>query len=132
MIGKLDILGYFIIFAMLILCSYIYFDTESFQLKCVVSTLDGNEYCVRDRNQVQEAADLLALVTEKCKKLVIYVYEKHPEKENVQRLYNGFNPDKVMETLPTSSYTAYSENKGEKIAFCLNRNSKSALSLIHI
>ena len=24
-----------------------------------------------------------------------------------------------METLPTSSYTAYSENKGEKIAFCL-------------
>ena len=26
-----------------------------------------------------------------------------------------------METLPTSSYTAYSENKGEKIAFCLNK-----------
>ena len=25
-----------------------------------------------------------------------------------------------METLPTSTYTAYSENKGEKIAFCLN------------
>ena len=25
-----------------------------------------------------------------------------------------------METLPTSSYTAYSENKGEKIAFCLS------------
>ena len=25
-----------------------------------------------------------------------------------------------METLPTSEYTAYSENKGEKLAFCLN------------
>ena len=25
-----------------------------------------------------------------------------------------------METLPTSAYTAYSENKGEKMAFCLN------------
>ena len=26
-----------------------------------------------------------------------------------------------METLPTSEYTAYSENKGEKLAFCLNK-----------
>jgi hypothetical protein len=29
-----------------------------------------------------------------------------------------------METLPTSEYTAYSENKGEKLAFCLNRTKK--------
>jgi len=123
--GKLDLLGYFIIFAVLVLCSYIYFDTESFQLKCVVSTVDGNEYCVRERDQVQKAADLLATVTEKCRHLVEYVHEKYPDRENVIRLYNGFNPSKVMETLPTSSYTAYSENKGEKIAFCLNRNSKS-------
>ena len=26
----------------------------------------------------------------------------------------------IKETLPTSSYTAYSENKGEKLAFCTN------------
>jgi hypothetical protein len=52
---------------------------------------------------------------------VEYVYEKYPEKENVQRLHKGFNPKKVMEILPTSSYTAYSENKGEKVAFCLNK-----------
>ena len=25
---------------------------------------------------------------------------------------------KISETLPTSQYTAYSENKGEKLAFC--------------
>ena len=34
---------------------------------------------------------------------------------------SNFNPKKVMETLPTSKFTAYSENKGEKIAFCLNK-----------
>ena len=28
------------------------------------------------------------------------------------------NPRKISETLPTSKYTAYSENKGEKLAFC--------------
>ena len=29
-----------------------------------------------------------------------------------------------METLPTSGYTAYSENKGEKIAFWLNKTKR--------
>ena len=38
----------------------------------------------------------------------------------VQRLKTGFNPQRVVETLPTSEFTAYSENKGEKLAFCLN------------
>ncbi len=27
----------------------------------------------------------------------------------------------MQETLPTSMHTAYSENKGEKLAFCLNK-----------
>ena len=41
----------------------------------------------------------------------------------------NFNPKKVMETLPTSEHTAYSENKGEKLAFCLN-SSKEGTELI--
>ena len=32
---------------------------------------------------------------------------------------------KVQETLPTSELTAYSENKGEKLAFCLARTKHS-------
>jgi hypothetical protein len=35
-----------------------------------------------------------------------------------------------METLPTSEYTAYSENKGEKLAFCLNRTKKGEDNMI--
>jgi hypothetical protein len=45
---------------------------------------------------------------------------KFPDDERVKRLVEGFNPKKISETLPTSELTAYSENKGEKIAFCLN------------
>jgi hypothetical protein len=109
----------FILFVLAI-CGYMYFfDSDSWKLKCIVSSKDGNKYCVRDRTKIQEAADLLASVTMKCKELVRYMEKKHPEKENVQRLVKGFNPQKVMETLPTSSFTAYSENKGAKIAFCL-------------
>jgi len=95
------------------------------QLKCVISTVDGNKYCVRDRTQVAAAADLLARVTEKCKKLVDFVYKKYPNKDNVLRLRDGFKPQQIMETLPTSEHTAYSENKGEKIAFCLNKKKEN-------
>ena len=117
---KTDILGYVLIGFILIVCVYMYLDSDSFQLKCVVSTVDGNKYCVRERANLKNAADLLAKVTEKCKQLVKYVGEKHSDKDSVQRLLKGYNPQKIVETLPTSEYTAYSENKGEKIAFCLS------------
>ena len=127
---KLDILGYIIIGFILIACLYIYFQTDDFQLKCIVSTVDGNKYCVRDREKLQESADLLAKVSEKCRKLVKYLEDKYPDKQNVQRLVQGFNPKKIMETLPTSGYTAYSENKGEKVAFCLNKQKEDNEVLI--
>jgi hypothetical protein len=127
---KIDILGYIVIAGVLIACGYMYYLREGFELKCIVSTVDGNKYCVREREKLQEAADLLASVTEKCKNLVKYVDKKYPDKENVIRLVNGFNPKKIMETLPTSGYTAYSENKGEKVAFCLNRTKGGEDNLI--
>ena len=128
---KYEVLGFVATCIVLVVCLYIYFDNYgAFDLKCIVSTVDGNEYCVRERSRIQEAADLLARVTDKCKRLVDYVHEKFPDKENVQRLHSGFNPKKVMETLPTSKFTAYSENKGEKIAFCLNREKTKNEGLI--
>ena len=127
---RIDILGYVLISFICIVCIYIYLDSDSFQLKCVVSTVDGNKYCVRERANLKNAADLLAKVTDKCKNLVKYVGEKHSDKENVKRLVKGYNPQKIMETLPTSEYTAYSENKGEKIAFCLSKKKGDLSSLI--
>ena len=69
----------------------------------------------------KESADLLANVTKKCKELVVYCGKKFPDDDKVHRLVQKFNPTKITETLPTSEYTAYSENKGEKLAFCLNK-----------
>jgi len=128
---KEDILGYVIITLILVVSGYTYYDnTESFQLKCIVSSVDGNKYCVRDRKKINEAADLLANVTNKCKMLVSYVSEKHKDRDDVKQLVSGFNSDNVMETLPTSTYTAYSENKGEKVAFCLNQKKDDNNNLI--
>jgi hypothetical protein len=128
---KGDVLGYVIIVLILAICGYTYYDNaDSFQLKCIVSSVDGNKYCVRDRKRIAEAADLLANVTTKCKELVKYMDENHNDNEDVRQLVSGFNPAKVMETLPTSAFTAYSENKGEKVAFCLNQQKADNNNLI--
>jgi len=78
------------------------------------------------------AANKLAEVTENMKKIVNHCYEKYPERNNVERLKEGFNPKKITETLPTSEFTAYSENKGEKIAFCLDKNKNGNGGLIDL
>ena len=127
---SLDLYIYVVIIGIVGLCIYIYLSSDEFQVKCIVSTVDGNKYCVREREKLQDAADMLAKVNTKCKQLVDYTNQKYGEKENVKRLVNGYNPKKIMETLPTSEYTAFSENKGEKLAFCLNRDKKGESNMI--
>ena len=109
----------FVVFVLL-LCLKIYSESDAYNLKCIISSKDGNKYCVRERDKLELAADLLATVTARCKEMVKYMNEKHPEDERVKRLVKGFNPKRICETLPTSTLTAYSENKGEKLAFCVN------------
>lgn len=114
----MEFFGYILIAFVLIVCIKMYYESDAFNLKCIVSDIDGNKYCVRERAKLQLAANLLAKTTVKLKKLVVYLGKTFPKRENIQRLVKNFNPQKVSETLPTSSYTAYSENKGEKLAFC--------------
>ena len=126
-----NILFYILGGVILILCLRVYYISENLQLKCVISTVDGNKYCVRDRTKIKEAVNLLAEVVNKMKRLVDYVYKKYPDDPDVIRLKNNFNPNKITETLPTSELTAYSENKGEKMAFCLNKT-KNTETLIDV
>lgn len=116
----IDNIGYLLIFFILIISIKIYLESDAFQLKCIISSVDGNKYCVRERAKLELASNKLANVTKKLKELVLHMGKSFPDRSNVMRLVNGFNPKKISETLPTSEYTAYSENKGEKIAFCLN------------
>jgi len=115
---KLSIFGIIVMVFVGIIIIKIYNESEMFQLKCIVSDVDGNKYCVRERAKLELVADLLAKVTGNMKDLVIHMKKTYPERKNVQRLAKNFNPKKIYETLPTSAYTAYSENKGEKLAFC--------------
>jgi hypothetical protein len=124
-----DILGYVMIIFVVGVILKMYFESDVFNLKCIISDVDGNKYCVRETDKLEMVADLLATITQKLKQLVKHMGEKYPDRENVKRMVENFNPKKVQETLPTSVHTAYSENKGEKLAFCVTKE-KNGMELI--
>ncbi len=111
--------GLLIIFVILV-CYRIYHNSDAFQLKCIISDVDGEKYCVRERNKLNQAADRLAHVNKNLKAIIAYCEKNYPDKDITIRMKDGYNPRTIVETLPTSEYTAYSENKGEKLAFCLD------------
>lgn len=102
----------------------IYWNSDAYNLKCVISNVDGQTYCVRERKNVKKAADMFARVADKCSNLISHLEKKYPNHDGVERLVSRFDPTTFCETLPTSEFTAYSENKGDKIAMCLNRKTK--------
>lgn len=123
--NRSDIVSYILIAFIIYICMQIYLDSDYFNLKCIISTKDGLKYCVRDRENIESSIDLLSIVIDRCSKVVDYVYEKFPDEDRAKRLKENFNPHKINEILPNSEHTAYSENKGEKIAFCLTKTKKS-------
>jgi hypothetical protein len=116
-----DIIGYIMMLFVLLFCLKMYYESDAFNLKCIYSDVDGKKYCVRERAKLELAADLLATTAQKCEEIVKYMDKTYKDKENVKRLVAKYNPTTLKETLPTSELTAYSENKGEKLAFCLNK-----------
>jgi hypothetical protein len=128
---KHSIFFYIFIAFVLLFCLRIYYESDAYNLKCIIASKDGNRYCVREREKLKSAANLLATVTQKMKDMVTYMKKTHPDDPRTIRLVEGFNPKKISETLPTSELTAFSENKGEKVAFCLN-TTKNGDTLIDI
>ena len=127
---KVNTFGIIIILFIILVGLKIYYESDVFNLRCIVSNVDGRKYCVRERRNIQKASNLLASTTDKMSSLVEYMGNKYSNRENVNRLVENFNPSTIKETLPTSEYTAYSENKGEKLAFCLNKKKTDNDNLI--
>ena len=128
---KEDILGYAMIIFILLVSYKIYTESDYFNLKCIVSDVDGNKYCVREnRKNKKEASDLLAKTVVKLNKLIKHLDAKYKTDDKIKRIVKNYNPKKIVETLPNSEYTAYSENKGRKIALCLNEEKQNNSSLI--
>jgi hypothetical protein len=101
----------------------------SYEMAHVTSTVDGQQYLVRNLPDKQEAADRLARTRAKLLRLIKELRTAHPDKAFVKQLANfDCAPSRFSESTPDASYTSYSVNKGEKVYMCLRqRNDKEEL-----
>jgi hypothetical protein len=98
----------------------------------VVSSIDGKTYRVRDMPDKQKAADLLAKVRAKMRKMYLHLESAFPDKPQVKMLVNNFKPDpeRILEATPDAEHTSYSVNKGEKVHLCLRQRQGGNESLV--
>lgn len=72
----------------------------------------------------RKAVAMMSELTEKLTRVVKLAHADEPAHPGVQRLVANFNPRRVVEALPYSQHTAYTEDKGKKLAFCLTKDRK--------
>jgi hypothetical protein len=99
MIDKHSILLYIIIAFVIFMGLKIYSESDAFNLKCIISDVDGERYCVRERASMELAADLLANVTQKLKDLVAYCAKKFPDDIKWVKLKQNHRSDLVGKIL---------------------------------
>lgn len=87
----------------------------------VKSSIDNNEYLVRNLKDKEAAANMLAKLRMKLEKLCELMKVKYPTDESVQRMNEKFNSDNITEAGKNNQYTSYSVNKGEKLVFCIRQ-----------
>ena len=114
------LIGMIIIIAFVLL-GYTHYEHLSNEVIYVKSNLDNNEYLVRNLEDKELAANMLATLRLKLEKLCDVMKNKYPDDESVKRMNERFNSDNITEAGKNNQYTSYSVNKGEKIVFCIRQ-----------
>ena len=116
----------FLIFLIIILLVKLYTEQKNNQKHreglYIKSTIDNQEYFVKNTDDKEEAANLIATLKNKLINFCQCLKKKYPEKDNVKRLIERFNSNNIEEGME-DKYTSYSVNKGEKIVLCLRHRS---------
>jgi len=112
----------------LILTIYCKQDNRVIEKMSLVEAFDKNKYLVRDLNDKEISADLLAKLMKNLK-FLITTLKKQSENTNdrkllefkpfVETIYYKIDDVKVRENEGGNNLTSYSVNKGEELVFCL-------------
>ena len=131
----MDDFASFLLILIFITILYIHLETKSLDVTFVKSSIDNNEYLVRNVSDKQEAANILATIRSNLTKMVKYL-EKNPDekkKDEIKLLIKNYRPERISESSPNNKYTSYSINKGEKIVFCIrSKDSDTKLEKMNI
>jgi hypothetical protein len=90
----------------------------------VKSNVDGQYYLVRNTPDRQEGADKIARIKQKCDLLIKHIQENEGKYDDrfslmVSRYINKGTEFSEKDKL--SNYTSYTENKGDKLVFCIRQ-----------
>lgn len=112
---------------LILIVLHIYFESVYYDITTQKSDIDGKTYLVRDLPDKQSAANNIAIVKNKLKKVVDYfkTNKVHLEDSRVQTLIENFQEDVLAESPKWSKHTSYTVNKGEEIYFCLRQRDKN-------
>ena len=108
------------------------FGLGQFPMVSVKSSVDGQTYKVRDMPDKQAAADMMARIRLKMKKLKIHLETTFPDKPQVKQLARNFDAEahRLGEATPEDEFTSFSVNKGESVHFCLRQREGENESLV--
>jgi predicted metal-dependent hydrolase len=106
--------------------------STNYPLVEVKSNIDGKIYRVRDMEDKQQAADLLAKTRLKLTTLTDKLEQKYPDKPQIKQMIQNFrnDPNRFLEATPDAQHTSYSVNKGESIHLCLRQRNTMDESLV--
>jgi len=119
------------IIIILIIIIYIVYTTKSnpvIEKMSLVEAFDKKKYLVRDLNDKDESANLLAKLMTNLKNLITELKKsaentKDQEllkyKSNIESIYNKIDTVVVRENEGENDLTSYSVNKGEELVFCI-------------
>jgi len=114
-----------ILILILFLIIYIFYNNTYYKDNLInqISTVDNEEYFVRNVEDKSIAANTLATIKNNIKKLVLHlnnsISEHEDEKEYINNLVKRTKKINIMETPNDEKNTSYTINKGEKIVICL-------------
>jgi hypothetical protein len=112
---------FFIILAIILICLQA---NESFDIISQTGS-DNKTYYVQDYQNNKEAADVLSKLANDSMKLINYLSHKYPDKDNVSRLKEKFNPNNMREAIHEKDSTSYTINKGEMMHLCLRNKDEN-------
>jgi predicted metal-dependent hydrolase len=118
------LIGMLIIVAFCLL-GYTHYEHLSNEVMYVKSSIDNKEYLVRNLEDKEMAANILAKLRFKLEKICEIMKNKFPNDQSVKRMNERFNSDNITESGKNNQYTSYSVNKGEKIVFCIRQKNEN-------
>ena len=62
---KHGIFFYIFIIFVLILCLRIYYESDAYNLKCIIASKDGNRYCVREEREIRTSRKFISICNRK-------------------------------------------------------------------